>query len=193
MSWNIDIAHTSVQFTVRHMMISKVRGEFEKFSGTVNLDEANPANTTVDIKIETASVNTRDEKRDGHLRSPDFFNADQYPYMTFKSKRVEVISSDHAHLTGDLTIHGVTKPVVRMTRPRGRTRTRSARAAASARGAPTARRAARYKSANDKRGPEGRDTPSRSQDNGGLKQSSESSASASGNMARDGRRGINGP
>ena len=112
MSWNIDIAHTSVQFTVRHMMISKVRGEFEKFSGTVNLDEANPANTTVDIKIETASVNTRDEKRDGHLRSPDFFNADQYPYMTFKSKRVEVISSDHAHLTGDLTIRDVTREVV---------------------------------------------------------------------------------
>jgi polyisoprenoid-binding protein YceI len=76
-------------FTTRHMMVSKVRGLFEKFTGTVELDEAHPENTRVDIQIETASINTRDTQRDAHLRSADFFNADVNPYMTFKSKRVE--------------------------------------------------------------------------------------------------------
>jgi polyisoprenoid-binding protein YceI len=111
MSWNIDTSHTQVQFTVRHMMISKVRGNFEKFSGTVNLDPDNPASTTVDVQVETASVNTRDEKRDNHLRSPDFFNSQAYPYMTFKSKRVEVLDGSRAHLIGDLTIRDVTREV----------------------------------------------------------------------------------
>ena len=111
MSWNIDISHSQVMFTVRHMMISKVRGSFEKFGGTVNLDPQNPANTTVDIQIETTSINTRDPQRDGHLRSPDFFNAEVYPQMTFKSKRVEVTGDNSAKLIGDLAIRGVTKEV----------------------------------------------------------------------------------
>ena len=97
MSWNIDTSHSQVMFTVRHMMISKVRGSFEKFSGTVNLDPEQPANTTVDVQIETASVNTRDPQRDGHLRSPDFFNSEAYPVMAFKSKRVEVKGDNTAH------------------------------------------------------------------------------------------------
>ncbi|HOD05300.1 MAG TPA: YceI family protein, partial [Anaerolineaceae bacterium] len=88
MSWQIDTAHSQIQFTVRHLMISKVRGSFEKFSGTVALDESTPANTTVDVQIETGSVNTREPQRDGHLRSPDFFNSEDFPLMTFKSKRV---------------------------------------------------------------------------------------------------------
>ncbi len=111
MSWKIDPIHTQIQFTARHMMISKVRGQFEKFSGQVSLDENHPANTTVNIQVETASVNTREPKRDAHLRSADFFNAEVYPYMPFKSKQVKVIDNLHALLLGDLTIRGVTRPV----------------------------------------------------------------------------------
>lgn len=111
MSYSIDTAHTLVQFSVRHMMISKVRGQFEKFSGTVDLDETNPANTTLEIQVETASVNTREAQRDGHLRSPDFFNSEAFPTMVFKSIRVEVVDSIHANLFGDLTIRDITKPL----------------------------------------------------------------------------------
>ncbi|MDD5369444.1 MAG: YceI family protein [Anaerolineaceae bacterium] len=108
MSWKIDTAHTQIQFSVRHMMISKVRGQFERFSGEINLNEAAPSETTVNIQVETASINTRDPQRDTHLRSADFFNADVYPTMTFKSKRVKVLDGHHAHLTGDLTIKDIT-------------------------------------------------------------------------------------
>ncbi len=111
MAWQIDTAHSHIQFSVRHMMISKVRGEFTKFSGTVNLDEANPAASTVDLKIEAASIHTRDEQRDGHLRSADFFDAENHPYLTFKSTSVNVTDSNHAKLNGDLTIRGVSNPV----------------------------------------------------------------------------------
>ncbi|NTU62694.1 MAG: YceI family protein [Chloroflexi bacterium] len=111
MSWIIDSAHTEVNFTVRHMMISNVRGQFQKLNGTVEFDEANPANSKVNVQIEAASVNTKDEKRDGHLKSPDFFDAEKYPYLTFKSKRVEVKGANRARLIGDLTIRDVTKEV----------------------------------------------------------------------------------
>lgn len=111
MTWQIDSAHSHVNFSVRHMMISKVRGSFETFSGSVNFDEANPTNTTVDISIDAASINTREEQRDGHLRSPDFLNADQFPTLTFKSSRVEQIDAENGKLFGDLTIRGVSKPV----------------------------------------------------------------------------------
>lgn len=111
MSWTIDPAHSEINFTVRHMMISNVRGQFQKFSGSVEFDEANPAKSTVDVQIEAASVNTKDEKRDGHLRSPDFFDAENYPYLTFKSKRVDVKDATHAVLYGDLTIRNVTKEI----------------------------------------------------------------------------------
>jgi polyisoprenoid-binding protein YceI len=111
MSWTIDNAHSEVNFTVRHMMISNVRGRFEKFTGTVDFDETNPANTQVDVQIEAASISTRDAKRDGHLRSPDFFDAENYPYLTFKSKRVELVDKNHARLVGDLTIRDLTREV----------------------------------------------------------------------------------
>ena len=111
MSWMIDSAHTEVNFTVRHMMISNVRGQFEKVSGVVEFDEAIPANSKVDVKIETASVNTKEEKRDAHLKSPDFFDAEKYPYLTFKGKRVEVKDATHARVIGDLTIRDVTKEI----------------------------------------------------------------------------------
>ena len=112
MAWNIDLAHSNVEFSVRHMMISKVRGHFEKFEGNVNLDETNPANTTVDIRILAESINTRMEQRDGHLRSPDFFNAAEFPYLTFKSKQVVLTGKQSAQLVGDLTIRDVTREVV---------------------------------------------------------------------------------
>jgi polyisoprenoid-binding protein YceI len=111
MSWNIDNAHTLVQFAVRHMMLSKVRGQFEKYGGSVNLDEANPAATSLDVKIETASINTREPQRDGHLRSADFFDSEKYPVMEFKSKRVEVTGDTTAKLFGDLTIKDISKEV----------------------------------------------------------------------------------
>lgn len=111
MSWSIDSAHSEVNFTVRHMMITNVRGRFDKFSGTIDFDEVNPANTRVDVQIEAASINTGDAQRDGHLRSPDFLDVEKYPYLTFKSKRVEMIDDRHARLVGDLTIRDVTREV----------------------------------------------------------------------------------
>lgn len=111
MAWQIDYGHSHVQFSVRHMMLAKTRGEFQKFSGTVNLDESNPASTAVDIQIDAASINTRDEQRDGHLKSPDFLDAATYPQLTFKSTKVDVTGTNTAKLHGDLTIRGVTKPV----------------------------------------------------------------------------------
>ncbi len=109
--WNIDPAHSAVHFKVRHMMISNVRGEFESFTGKVDFDPENPLATKVDIAIDAASINTREEQRDAHLRSPDFLNAEEYPHLTFKSKRVEVLSDDRARLIGDLTIRDVTREV----------------------------------------------------------------------------------
>jgi polyisoprenoid-binding protein YceI len=112
MSWQIDSAHSHVEFSVRHMMISKVRGQFERFTGTIELDEADVTRSTVDVQIEAASINTRDAQRDAHLRSADFLNAEQYPYLTFKSKRIEQIDSSRARIIGDLTIRDVTREVV---------------------------------------------------------------------------------
>ncbi len=111
MSWTIDPAHTQIEFSVRHMMIARVRGKFEKFSGEVALNEQNPANTTVNIQVELASINTGEPNRDNHLRSADFFAVEQHPYMTFVSKRVEVLNDEHARLYGDLTIRGITREV----------------------------------------------------------------------------------
>jgi len=112
MTWTIDPAHSEINFTVRHMMISNVRGQFEKFSGTVEFDEVNRLNSTVEVQIDAASINTNDPKRDGHLRSPDFLDADNFPFLTFRSTRVELINNDHAKIYGDLTIRGETRPIV---------------------------------------------------------------------------------
>jgi polyisoprenoid-binding protein YceI len=112
MPFQIDNSHSEIQFSVRHMMVSKARGVFEKWSGVVALDPANPAATTVDITIEAASINTKDAQRDGHLRSPDFLNVEQNPSIGFKSTKVEVTGDNTAKLYGDLTLAGVTKPVV---------------------------------------------------------------------------------
>lgn len=112
MAWKIDSAHSRVAFSVRHMMISNAHGQFNKVDGTVEFDEAKPTRSTVDVQIEAASIDTRDEKRDGHLRSPDFFDVEKYPYLTFRSRRVEVVDDSHGKIYGDLTIKGVTREVV---------------------------------------------------------------------------------
>jgi polyisoprenoid-binding protein YceI len=108
--YKIDPIHSSAQFSVTHMMISKVNGEFQKVSGTVYFDPAKPENDKIDAIIDTTTVSTRDEKRDGHLKSPDFFDVAKFPTLTFKSTSA---SMDNGKLLvhGDLTLHGVTKPV----------------------------------------------------------------------------------
>ncbi len=112
MPWQIDPAHSQIQFSVRHMMISNVRGRFENFTGSVEFDEENPARSSVAVQIEAASINTREPQRDGHLRSPDFLNAEQYPYLYFKSKQIEQSDATHGRVVGDLTIRDVTREVV---------------------------------------------------------------------------------
>ena len=111
MSWQIDPAHSHISFSVRHMMISKVRGFFDSFSGTIDFNEENPVNTVVDVTLDAASINTRDEQRDGHLKSPDFLNAEQYPNLTFIGKRVEQDDTNNGRLIGDLTILDTTHEV----------------------------------------------------------------------------------
>lgn len=111
MSWTIDLSHSEINFKVRHMMISNVRGQFEQFSGSVNFDEANPILTTVDIQVEISSINTNEEKRDAHLRSADFFDAENHPVMTFQSKKVEQVDENNARLIGDLNIRGVSREI----------------------------------------------------------------------------------
>jgi polyisoprenoid-binding protein YceI len=111
MFWQIDPAHSEVNFTVRHMMISNVRGRFEKFSGEVNLDEEHPEQSSVEVQIEAASIDTHELQRDTHLRSSDFFNVEKYPYLIFKSKRIEVLDANHGRIIGDLTIRDITREV----------------------------------------------------------------------------------
>jgi polyisoprenoid-binding protein YceI len=111
MNWQIDNAHSEINFTVRHMMISNVRGRFESFSGQVNFDEQNPENTTVEVRIDANSINTRETRRDNHLRSPDFLYAEKYPYLTFRSKRVELTGKNRARLVGDLTVRDITREI----------------------------------------------------------------------------------
>jgi polyisoprenoid-binding protein YceI len=111
-TWKIDPAHSAVQFSVRHLEISTVRGEFRKVSGTVAYDAADPSKTSIDVSIDTASVDTRVEMRDNDLRSPNFLDVQRYPTITFKSKHVDAAGPGKLKIAGDLTIHGVTKEVV---------------------------------------------------------------------------------
>ncbi|MBI3958006.1 MAG: YceI family protein [Chloroflexi bacterium] len=112
MSWKIDPSHSEIQLSVRHMMISKVRGRFEEFGGEVNFNEENPAASSVDVTINAASISTRDERRDGHLKSADFLNAEEYPVLRFVSKRVEVVNEKKGRIYGELTIRDVSREVV---------------------------------------------------------------------------------
>jgi polyisoprenoid-binding protein YceI len=110
-TWQIDPAHSAVQFSVRHMMISNVRGEFSKLSGTVQYDPAELLQTAIDATVDSTSLNTRVEARDKHLKSADFFDVEKYPTLTFKSKRVESAGAGKLKLIGDLTMHGTTREV----------------------------------------------------------------------------------
>src|SRR5208282_1738702 len=110
-TWNIDPAHSSAEFKVKHMMISNVRGKFSGISGVLHRYEADHTKSTLEVSIDVSTVNTQDAQRDGHLKSPDFFHVEKFPAMTFKSTHIEK-KGDGFAVTGDLTIHGVTKPVV---------------------------------------------------------------------------------
>lgn len=109
MAWQIDNSHTTIEFGVKHMMVTTVRGRFTKFGGVITEDANNLLNSKVEGWIETGSVDTHDANRDGHLRSPDFFDAEQFPRMTFVSKRIEKVSGDQYKVIGDITIKGVTR------------------------------------------------------------------------------------
>ncbi len=109
--WQIDGKHSSTQFSVTHYMISTVRGEFGKMSGTIDYDGTSAGSIKVDATIDATSINTRDDKRDGHLKGPDFFDVEKYPTLTFKSKKAVAGTGGAFQLVGDLTMHGVTKEV----------------------------------------------------------------------------------
>ncbi len=111
MPWQFDPGHTYIGFTGRHMMVATVRGEFEKFSGSVEFNEKDISQSKADLQIEVASVTTRNKQRDEHFLSPDFFDAQNYPYLTFKSKKVIMNDDAHGKLVGDLTIRNVTREV----------------------------------------------------------------------------------
>lgn len=109
--WEIDTSHSNVGFTVRHNVIAKVYGRFSEFDGTLMLDPDNLGATVIDVTIDAASVDTDNEKRNGHLKTPDFFDVAKYPTITFKSTKVTPKDKETGTVTGDLTINGVTKPV----------------------------------------------------------------------------------
>jgi polyisoprenoid-binding protein YceI len=111
-SWDIDPVHSVASFKVRHMMISNVTGEFGKVTGVVNYDPADVTKSTVEATIDAATLTTRVENRDKHLKSPDFFDVEKFPNITFKSKKVEKVADGRLKVTGDLTMKGVTKEVV---------------------------------------------------------------------------------
>jgi polyisoprenoid-binding protein YceI len=110
-SWNLDLAHTGIHFSVRHMVIAKVRGRFAKFGGKVQFDEEDLTRSTIDVRIEAASIDTGIADRDAHLRSADFFDVERFPELRYVGKRVEKLSEGEYRLVGDLTIHGTTREV----------------------------------------------------------------------------------
>jgi polyisoprenoid-binding protein YceI len=111
-SWQVDGAHSAVNLTVRHMVISKVRGRFTRWSAKLALDTADLARSSVDVEIEAASIDTGVADRDAHLRSPDFLDAQKYPSLRYRSRRVEALSKERLRVVGDLTLRDVTREVV---------------------------------------------------------------------------------
>jgi polyisoprenoid-binding protein YceI len=110
--WDFDLVHSSINFWVRHLMVSKVHGRFTKWTGFIELDEANPGASRTEVEIDAASIDTKEPQRDGHLRSADFLDVEKYPNITFRSTGVETAGDKRYRVKGDLTIRGVTRPVV---------------------------------------------------------------------------------
>lgn len=119
-AWRIDPAHSSVEFGIKHMMFTTVKGRFAAFTGRVVMDEAESARSSVEVEIDAASVDTRDAQRDAHLRSPEFFDAETYPTLRFRSTRVERRADGGLEIAGDLTIRDVSRPAVLETTYNGR-------------------------------------------------------------------------
>jgi polyisoprenoid-binding protein YceI len=111
-TWNLDPVHSAAEFKVKHMMISNVRGQFANITAVLTLDEANATNSRVEASIEAASINTRDAQRDAHLKSEDFFHAEKFPTLSFKSTRITSNANGELTVAGNLTIRGVTRNVV---------------------------------------------------------------------------------
>jgi polyisoprenoid-binding protein YceI len=109
--WNLDSTHSSITFAVRHMVVSKVRGRFAAFVGALDLDDADITQSTIDVTIDTSSLDTGTAQRDEHLRSADFFDVAKFPELRFRSKRIETVDDAHYRITGDLTIRDVTREV----------------------------------------------------------------------------------
>jgi polyisoprenoid-binding protein YceI len=110
-TYTIDLTHSDVGFSVRHMVFAKVRGHFTKWTADLAFDQADPSKDAVNVSIDVGSIDTREAQRDGHLKSADFLDAEKYPKITYKSTKVESAGAKKYAVTGDLTIHGVTKPV----------------------------------------------------------------------------------
>ena len=111
-TWNIDPSHSAIAFSVRHMVISKARGRFTKWSGELQFDADKPRASSVQVTIDPASIDTAEAQRDAHLRSADFLDVEKFPTASFRSTKVEEVESGVYRVIGDLTVHGVTKPVV---------------------------------------------------------------------------------
>lgn len=112
MSWGIDPNHSLLEFSAKHMMFTTVRGHFQEFSGTLNLNEDDVTRSSVEGTVNVASITTGTDDRDGHLRSPDFFDVENYPTMTFKSTRIDPANGNRFKIAGDLTIKDVTREIV---------------------------------------------------------------------------------
>lgn len=120
--WEIDSSHSGIHFSVRHMVISRVRGQFARWSGTVLAEDGDPSRATVEVVIDASSIDTGVADRDGHLKSPDFLNVAEHPDITFKSRGVEPLGQGHLRVSGELTIRGVTREVALEVEVAGRAR-----------------------------------------------------------------------
>jgi polyisoprenoid-binding protein YceI len=109
--WDFDLVHSGINFHVRHLMISKVHGRFQQWSGALEIDDADPTKSRIEVTIDAASIDTKEPKRDDHLRSADFLEVEKYPHITFKSTMIERKSESELVVHGELTLHGVARPV----------------------------------------------------------------------------------